>query len=312
MKQSTTTTGGFSVNNLASIRVFISVVETGNFSTTARLLNLSPSSVSKQIKSLEEGLQVRLVSRTTRKISITEPGQQFYARCVQMMRQLDEAEAEIHESQKGLHGKLKVAAPTVLFNKLLSKHLPKFLSENAELELEIVLGSEFVDLIDSGVDVAIRLGPDVPNWRANVERLVPNRRIYCAAPNYLETHGRPRKPEDLMKHNCLQGSGRSTTQRWMFSRKGEVQEIQTDGTFITNHSEVLLHAVTAGIGIGMLPAYLIAGELRRGKLVEVLKNYNFVNSWFYAVTPQSSHVPLKVQRFISFISEKLEKSLSSE
>ena len=309
MTQNRASNRAFSITNLASIRVFVSVVETGNFSTTAKLLNLSPSSVSKQIKSLEERLETRLVSRTTRKVTITEPGQQFYSRCVQMLKQLEVAEEEIHDFMRGLHGKLKIAAPTVLFNRLLAKKLPEFLQDNSDLQFELMLGSELVDLIDNGVDVAIRLGPDVPNWRMNAERLVPNRRVFCASPEYLKNAGRPKRPEDLADHNCLQGSGRSTTQRWVFSVDGETVEVPTNGSFMTNNGEVLLEAVAAGLGIGMLPAYLARESLENGSIVEVLQKYAFVNSWFYAVTPQTTHMPLRVERFVAFISEKLKEVL---
>ena len=290
------------IRDLTSIQIFASVVETQSFSQTARRLGMTPSTVSKHIGALEDRLGARLVNRTTRRISITENGTGFYDRCINVLQELEAAETEILQLTQEPKGLLRVTAPNVLTTRHISPFLPEFLRRYPEMRLDFLLTSRTIDMVEEGVDLSIRLASEV-NPQLHSEVLAPNRRVFCAAPEYLEKHGVPKKPDDLLEHNCLIARTVQLLNTWLVTEGGRVRSLRVSGNLIANNVDILRDALVGGLGIANVGTFVVGDDLKSGRLVPILQDYTVQNSWFFAVVPHRRHVPLKSRVFIDFLKE---------
>lgn len=298
------------LDSLASIYLFKSVIETKNFSETARLLAITPSSVSKRVKSIEDQLQVRLIDRTTRNVRPTEAGLRFFQRCTEIAYLVEETENEVHDNAHGPAGTLRIAAPPGFALARLNSVIYSFVREYPKIEVEVVLNAEMQELVEHGIDLAIRLGGSEPEGAGLVKRIGENRRVYCAAPKYLDIHGTPAMPSQLQKHSCIIGRGKYLTNRWQFHVNGRTEEVQVTGRFVTNNISLVLDAAVQGVGVAMIPRYFTEDQLARGDLVEILAEFNAVHSWVYVIIPQRHHVPFKTRKFLEFMGQHMHSDIT--
>jgi len=289
--------GGLS--ETSELRVFTSVVSHGSFAKAADEHQMTPSGVSKLIARLEERLGARLLQRTTRKLSLTEVGAVFHGRTLRLLHDLSEAEAEVAADNLQPRGLLRLSAPVPFGTAHLSPLIPKMAKLFPELTIEVVLTDRFVDLVDEGIDLAIRLGA-LADSRLIVRRLCANRRILIASPDYLRKRGTPKTPADLKKHECLVFTSLSNPREWRLTGKSGSVSIAVDGQIASNNGEVLFEAIKAGHGIGLGATFLVHEALKRGQVVRVLPGYEFERASVFAVYPSTRQLSSKVRAAVDF------------
>lgn len=290
--------------NFDSLRIFSLVVDLGSFSRVARQLGCTPATIGKHIAALEERLRTQLVSRTTRRLFITEAGQRLYEHATRVFDELEQAEAELSETQREPSGHIRVTAPGVFATRILSPHLPGFMGRYPKLSLELILDSHLLDLYAERIDVAIRITSEVDPGLIAI-KLAPNRRVICAAPEYLRRHGTPRSPAELAQHNCLLMRGTSVTKHWPMRSDDVLTNMPVGGNFVADNGELLRDAVLAGLGIVRLPFWLVDADLRAGRLTEILADHVAQTTSIFAVLPQRTYVASKVRCFVDFLKATL-------
>jgi DNA-binding transcriptional LysR family regulator len=290
-------------DHLAAMAVFARVVEAGSFSEAARALGLSKSAVSKQVGRLEDRLGTRLMNRTTRQLSLTEAGTAFYEHCRQLVADAEAAESAVTHLAAAPRGTLRVNAPMSFGQLHVAPALPDFLAAYPELSVEMQLNDRTVDLIEEGFDLAIRIGR-LSDSSLIARRLAPMRRVVCAAPAYVERHGRPAHPRDLKHHECLIYSYLSSGREWRFQGPEGELRVPIQGRLEVNNGDALLAAAREGFGLVMLPTFLCADDLRAGRLEQVLADYcepEGVAGGVHAVFPASRNLSPKVRVFVDYL-----------
>jgi len=288
------------MTNLGDLEVFVRVIAAGSMSTAARDLGLSPAVVSKRIKRLEDKLGTRLLQRTTRQISLTEAGQGFHERVLTVLGGLEEAEAFASGRSSAGNGTLKISASTSFGRMHVAPHLKPFMEAHPDLAIHLVLSDEFTDIVGGGFDLAIRIA-ELNDSSLVARRLAPVRRVLCAAPSYLAAHGTPETLDDLKKHRCLPAHNHDS---WRLEGRTGPVTLRPEGMLITNSSEVLREAVIAGLGIALRSTWDVGAELKTGKLVQVLPQYESSrNVALSAVYPSRQFLPAKVRLFIDYLAE---------
>lgn len=295
------------MDTLAGMRLFAKVVETGSFSAAARQLALTPSSASRQLSALEDGLGTRLLNRTTRKLSLTEAGSLYFERTRQILADIDEAEAAVLEMQAAPRGTLKLNVPVVLGRRYIAPTLPDFLARYPDVRVDLTVTDHYVDLIEEGADLAIRVGG--PREQSFIVRkLATMARVLCASPEYLKAHGTPRRPDDLTRHNCLVYRLRPGEAAWRLDGADGTHEIAVAGNFAANNAESIAAATTAGLGIGLLPIWVVGREIQDERLCVVLADYHAHPSGYAedlcAVYPHGRNLSAKVRAYVDFIAEQ--------
>lgn len=289
------------IDDVGSIRIFATVVECASFSEAARRLRMAPSTVSKKIAMLEQRLATALVRRTTRRLIVTEEGLRLYGHFVRILRELEEAEAEIVGETRP-HGTLRVTAPAVLATRHFSRHIPRFLERYPEMRVEMTLTSQTLDLTSKGIDLAIRVADRIdPSLLAL--KLAPNRRVFCASADYIERFGAPQKPQELAAHNCLVAEGGGLNDHWPVRLDDGVGYIRVAGNLTSNNGELLRDACLGGVGIGMFPTFHVYQDIQAGRLREVLAGHKVVTTAIYAVIPHRRIMPRKTKAMIDFVKE---------
>jgi DNA-binding transcriptional LysR family regulator len=302
-----------SLDRLAGISVFARVVEANGFTAAARALGLSKAAVSKQVARLEDRLGVRLLNRSTRRLGLTEAGRDFYERAQRVLAELDEAEQAATSRQVNPRGLLRVNAPVTFGVGHLCSLLPDFMRRYPEIKLDLVLNDRYVDLIDEGFDLAVRvgLGP-LPDSSLVARRLFAARHAVCAAPAYLERRGVPRTPADLASHDCLLYSYLSTGEEWrFFDPGGRPVGVRIAGPMRANNGDALRHAARAGLGIVYSPAFLVEEDLAAGRLEPVLVDWRTPEAAVYAVYPPGRPLGAKVRVFVDYLAETLGRKLAA-
>ena len=289
----------------SQMTVFVRSVEEGSFSAAARALQMSPSAVSKQIQRLEDRLGVRLLNRSTRSLQLTDEGRAYYERCARIAEDIDAAESLVTELAGQVRGTLRAAATVAFAKAYLLPLIPEFLRRHPDLMLELELTDRPVDLVEERVDVAIRFSEQIEDTSVVARKLAGNERVVCAAPAYIAAHGEPRRPEDLLRHNCLRLSTVTRWNDWEFEDERGRRVVHVEGNFSTNSADAVYHAALAGVGIARLSTYLVADDLRAGRLVPLLTAHKHHDSDLLAVYPARRHLPLRVRAFIDFLAEQL-------
>ena len=279
---------------------FVAVTETGSFTAAARRLEISTAQVSRQISALENRLNSRLFYRTTRKVSVTEAGQLFYQHCRQLVDGLEEAERALTDLQQTPRGKLKITLPTTYGDRIVAPLLNDFLLQYPELEIECRMTNQQVDLVESGFDLAIRLGR-LQDSTLIATQLASRKLYICASPAYLEIHGEPHILEELEHHNCLPG----TLEYWRFQEQGRERNIRINGNLKCNSGQALLDAALKGIGLVQLPDYYVESYLEQGKLISLLSNYQPGNEGVWAVYPLNRNLSLKIKLLVDYLKQAL-------
>lgn len=298
------------MTDFSSLPVFVAVIESGSFSQAGKALGVSKSAVSKRINQLEERLGVQLLQRTTRRLSLTEAGERYFEYAQQALAQARAAEDAVSLTQTCPKGLLRVNAPMSFGRLHLAALVPEFLERYPQIELHMAMDDRVVDMVAGGFDVAVRIGR-LQDSSLVAKRLSDCQSVLCAAPNYLERSPTLQTPMDLQNHNCLFYSYFQAGTEWTFhGLKGAVR-VQPKGNYQVNNSEALREAVLAGVGVAQMPLFIVADDIRSGKLTPLLPHYPLPLHAIYAVYPQRRHLPAKVRVFLEFISEKMD-CISSE
>lgn len=286
----------------SQMEIFVEVVRQEGFTAAAKTLNVSKSHVSKQIDRLEERLGVRLLHRTTRQVSITEVGQTYFDRCVQILADIRDAEQTVGELQSSPTGTLRITAPMTFGLKYLNPLIFDFLKQYPGLDVEVLFSDQLVDLVSSGVDVGVRIG-DLRDSSLIARQLAPVKVFPVASPEYLEIHGEPRHPEELRDHSCLRYSYQVSGTTWQFSGEDGETMVKVEGRIIANNGQALADAAREGLGIGLAPDFIVSEEIRSGDLVPILQDWEVQELALWVVYPHRRFLSRKVRLFVDYIAE---------
>ncbi|AMV48286.1 LysR family transcriptional regulator [Paraburkholderia caribensis] len=291
------------MDRLTSLGVFVAAVEEGSFAAAARRFGLSPAMAGKHVSAIEAQLNARLLQRTTRRLSLTDTGQTYYERCKQILEAFDDANREASDSQGTARGVLRVAAPVTFGAMHLGEVVARYLDDHPLVNVEVLLGDRYVDLLDAGVDVAVRIGR-LEDPALVTRRLAPCRMVVCASPAFLKRHGTPQQPGDLLCAPRLAFSEAVSAGDWtLFDARNRAHVIDGPCRITANSTQMLLAAALAGAGIAYGPTFVFGEYLRRRKLVALLPAYRTTELVIHAVYPSARRIPLKVRRFVDYLTE---------
>jgi DNA-binding transcriptional LysR family regulator len=291
------------MDKLASIRAFTKVVQHGSFSQAAKELRLSRSAVSKYVIDLEQELGVQLLHRSTRSASPTENGQAYYQRCLVILADLQEADADVRRFQTEPRGVLRVNAPMSFGTLHLGGALADFMEKYPKLQIQFVLSDEFLDPVQEGFDVTLRIA-DLHSSSLIARKIVLARRVVCASPRYLQQRGVPEHPNDLRNHDCLAYGHLATGNQWKLTGPDGDHWVQVPWTLCTNNAELLRDAAIKGRGIALLPTFIAGADLQQGHLRTILAGYAAPELSLYALYPPTPHLATKIRIFIDFLIER--------
>jgi DNA-binding transcriptional LysR family regulator len=292
------------VDRLAALQSFAKVVESGSFARAAERLSLSTSAVSRQVAELEAHLDVRLLNRTTRRLSLTEAGQSFYERCVQLLADLEEAETSVRPVTLEPKGTLRITCGVTFGERYLAPALAEFAALHPGVTFDLDLSDRVIDLVEEGFDLAIRIGAIGPQTLVS-RRLGTTALVCCAAPDYLARRGTPRAPQDLAQHDCLAYTLASVSQTWTFTTPGgESQVAQVTVRHRANSGRMLAAMAVAGMGIVLEPDFIVAPDMCAGRLLRVLPEFEPPRSPVAAVYPSRRHLSAKVRSLVDFLAAR--------
>jgi DNA-binding transcriptional LysR family regulator len=296
------------MDRFQAIRVFAQVAESGSFSAAADKLGLSATATSRHVAELEAHLHTRLLNRTTRRVSLTESGRAFYERSVQLLADLEEAEQEASRAAVVAPGPLKRTAAVNFGVRHVAPAIAAFLAAHSEVRFDVSLSDRVVDLVEEGFDLAIRIGaPGSDNVVAR--KLGETRLVPCASPAYLAAHGAPQVPEDLARHNCFTYEYVSPRNVWRFRDPGGAERaVRVSGNLHSNNGDLLAEVAARDAGIVFEPAFIVGPEVRAGRLVPLLQDFDPQATPIYAVYPSRKHLSAKVRLFVDFLLERFSQA----
>jgi DNA-binding transcriptional LysR family regulator len=290
------------MDRLTSLTVFVQVADSGGFSAAGRRLNMSTTMVSNHVQALEDRLGARLLNRTTRKVSLTEVGKAYYDRCTQILADIEAADDIAGALQSTPRGTLRIYTATHIVP-FIAPVVAGFLSSYPDVKVDLTMGERTIDLIDEGFDVAVRLTPP-PDSSLIVRSLATWRHVLCCSPGYLEAHGRPQQLAELADHNCVRHALYPFEDGWHFvDRKDAPASVRVSGNLISNSGDTLRTAARQGVGICLVPGFLISDDLDAGRLVRLLSEYRPVEFAMNAVYPHRHHLSAKVRSFIDLLAQ---------
>lgn len=283
---------------------FTRVVELESFTKAAMSLNLPKTTVSAQVLALEKRLRVKLLHRTTRRISVTTDGAAYYERAIRLLNELEETEAALNQATASAKGRLRVDVPTPLGRLVIIPALPDFFKKYPEIQLEIGCDDRPIDLLEEGVDCVIRIG-NLLDSSLVARRVGTMQFLLVASPDYLKTHGTPQTPDDLQRHQTVHffSSKTGKVRNFILQQDGAEQEIPTIRKLAINNGDAIVAAALAGIGICQLPTFMVQGYLTEGKLEKVLGDNPAGSLPINALYPQNRHLSSKVRAFIEWVAE---------
>ena len=289
---------------LFGMKVFVAVVEAGSFAAAADRLGMSRAMASKYVLNLEDHLGTRLLNRTTRRLSMTESGSVFYERSAQIISDVSEAEQVAGHMSATPRGTLKITMPLAYGLHRLGPVVADYVNAYPSVKLDISLSDRKVDLIEEGFDLAIRIGA-LPESGLIARKLGSTRTIVCAAPDYLNRHGTPHTPQDLASHRCLGYTLTNSGDEWNLKKPDEEAAVRIAGPIRADNGDLLRLAAVNGAGLVFQPYFIVADDLRTGRLVQVLADYVSRELGIYAIYPSRKHLSAKVRTFVDFLVEKL-------
>ena len=295
------------MDRFQEMRVFAAVVDAGSFVGAADALDVSKAAVSRIVSELEARLGVRLLHRTTRRLSLTADGDVFVLRCRELLAGVEEAEAEITQRSGQAVGLLKVSAPFSYGVLRLGPLWGAFLAAHPKIEMEITLSDRFVDLVDEGFDLAVRIAR-LESSSLVSRRLSSTRLVLCASPQYLEQHGRPGHPSELVDHAVLAYSLLAAGDTWQFEGPEGPSTVKVHPRMRTNSGDTCRAVALSGRGIVLQPSFLVDDDLRAGTLVELMPEYQSPELGVYAVYPSRKHLLPKVRLLIDYLAAALARS----
>lgn len=290
------------MDRFLEMQTFNAVVEAGSFVKAAHALDMSKAAVSRYVVDMESRLGVRLLHRTTRRLSLTDEGQVFYARSKELLDALEEAEAEVTSRSEAATGLLRINAPFSFGILHLAPLWGAFKAQNPKVTLDITLSDRLVDLVEEGYDVAIRIATLESSTLVS-KRLASTRMVLCASPEYLSAHGTPQHPSELAQHAVISYVYWSTRDEWQFDGPEGPVSVKTRPIIHTNSGDTCRAAALAHQGIVLQPGFMVGRDVAEGTLVELMPQYKSLEMGIYAVYPTRKHVPAKVRVLIDFLQQ---------
>ena len=288
------------VDRFLEMQTFNAVVDAGSFVKAADALSMSKAAVSRYVVDMETRLGVRLLHRTTRRLSLTDEGQIFYARSKELLAELDEAEDEITSRNDSASGLLRINAPFTFGILHLAPLWGKFKALHPKVSLDVMLADRIVDLVDEGYDLAIRIATLESSTLVS-KKLATTRMVLCASPKYLEQHGTPQHPSELAQHAVISYSYWSTKDEWRFDGPLGQVSVKTNPCIHTNNGDTCRAAALMHQGVILQPSFLVGKDLANGTLLELMPDYRSLELGIYAVYPTRKHVSAKVRVLIEFL-----------
>jgi LysR family transcriptional regulator for bpeEF and oprC len=292
------------MDKLQAMEVFVQVVDSGGFTRAAEHMHMPKATVSTLIQGLEAALSVKLLNRTTRRVSVTADGAAYYERCLRILADVRDTEESLSNSRASPSGRLRVEVPTGLGQQIIIPALPAFFDRYPGIALEMGCGDRAVDLIEEGVDCAVRAG-ELADSTLIARRVGALYFATCAAPAYLAQYGRPEHPNDLMRHRCINYFSARTGHiiDWDFAKAGERIQLALPGHFAVNNSDAYMAAGLSGLGVMQAPSLLLPQHLAAGRLEQVLGDWCTDAIPLHVVYPQNRHLSAKVWAFVEWVAE---------
>lgn len=289
------------------MRAFVSVAEEGQFAAASERLGLSRAMASKLVMDLESHLGVRLLNRTTRKVSLTEQGAAYLERCREVLLAIEEAEREVSSQASEPIGRLRISAPVSLGASHIAPQVAAFAATHPQVSIDLVLNDRMVDLVEEGYDIAIRVGR-LSESTLIARRIGKMRLICCASPAYIKSHGRPAAPKELCNHECILYSYASTRSTWLISVDGSEMSVKVGGRFSSNNGAAICEMAISGLGIILQPDFIVDPYLRSGALERLFPDQIPEGGGIYAVYQSRRHVPLRLRLFLDHLSLAFSKN----
>ena len=293
------------MDKLTSMQVFTQIAKAKTFAGAAEQLGMSRAMVSKHVLRLENSLGVRLLNRTTRRLSLTEVGTAYYERCVQILAEVEETELAVTQLNSEPRGTLNIDSPTSFGTFHLAPAIAEFIHLYPDMKVKLTLTDRAVDLAEEGLDVAIRVGK-LPDSSLIARKLAPARMAVCGSPEYLKRRGVPQHPDDLKNHNCLLYSLRTPQNEWQFNVSGREYSVRVSGNLKSHVGDSLRLAAIHGLGLILQPTYMVGKDLRSGKLQAVLADYEPTAKDINAVYLHRRHLSAKVRTFVDFLQARFQ------
>jgi DNA-binding transcriptional LysR family regulator len=292
------------MDRLSAMQAFVRVVEAGSFVRAAERLGISTSALSARIAELEAHLGARLLNRTTRTLSLTEPGQSYYERCVQLLADVDEADAVAGQAAARPRGTIRLTCSYNMGQRVIAPAIAEFVARYPDVKFDVMVSDRLVDLVDEGFDLAIRAG-NVGAEQQVARPLGSMQLVLAAAPSYLKARGVPRTPAELADHAALTYAYAPAVRVWrLLDGAGQAHEVRVSGSLHANSGEVLMSAAIAGLGLVNEPDFMLNEAIDDGRLVRVLPDYEGIRGGIWAVYPSRRHLSLKVRLFVDHIGER--------
>ncbi|MEJ1158853.1 LysR family transcriptional regulator [Prosthecomicrobium sp. N25] len=289
------------MDKFTAMRTFRKVVECGGFAAAARSLNLSNAAVSCHVRDLEEALGTALLVRTTRKVSLTEPGRAYFDRCVRILDEIDDVERSLGALQAAPRGLLRVNAPMAMGVTAFAPAIARFGLRHPEVKVNLVLNDRTVDMVEEGFDVSLRVRAALPDSSLIARRLCTMPLVLSGSPDYLARAGEPATPDDLAGHRTLVYTLATEPGRWTFHKDGRAIVHVPDPVLSTNSSLALRHGVLEGLGLSIFPLCYIAADLATGRLRRLMADHDIGTVAVHAVYPSGRHLSPKVRAFVDFM-----------
>ncbi len=293
------------MDKLTSMKVFVRVAKLGSFSAAAEDLGISKAMASKHITALENTLGVRLLNRTTRKISLTEVGSAYRERVKHILAEIEETEISVSQLNTEPRGTLKMMAPTSFGAFHLSRAAADFMEEYPEISVELILSDREADLAEEGLDIAVHVG-ELSDSSLIARRIASARMVVCASPEYLERHGVPQEPEDLVNHSCLLFTPRFPANEWYFRKDETDITVKVSGCMRSNVGDTLRVGGIKGLGLIQQPTYMVGQDIKMGRLQVVLEDYEPPQRPIYVMYLHRRHLSAKVRAFVDFLIERFQ------
>ncbi len=288
------------MDKLAAMNALVKVVASGSYAEAARRLGLTRSAVSKAVLELEQTLGARLLDRTTRRVTPTEAGLAYYERCLAILAQVEETEAQVSRLHDEPKGTLRVNAPMSFGTLYLGNAIADLMIRYSDLKVELTLTDRLVDPLEEGADVTVRIGTPTDSSLI-ARRIAPARIVLVASPDYIEKHGEPETPGDLVEHRCLSYGHTTSLQRWHLTENGESVSVSIASCMSSNNGDVLREAAVKGIGIAILPTFIVGNDIAAGRLKLVLPNNRPPDLTIHALYAPNRYLAAKTRVFIDFL-----------
>jgi len=296
------------MDSFEDLDFFVSLVHQGSLAALARLRNITPAAISIRLSKLEKKLSIRLLNRSTRKLSLTYEGEIYFSRGVELLAEIKSLNQSVSSGRTHPRGLLRINAPLAFGRRQVAPVISGFCQCYPEVDVRLELSDNPIDLVEHGFDLSLRFGIP-PDSRLIARKIITCKRLLCASPAYLARAGVPLHPRDLLQHSCIVQQGGENTNPWIFSRDDELVRLKVSGQLSCNEGEVMLDWALNGHGILIRRGWYIGAFIRSGQLQQVLADWQLQDEHLYAVYLERSHLPAKISVFIDYLASQLRSSL---